>query len=345
MTTYKDAGVDVHLKETLLRRIRDHVASTHRPEVIGGIGAFGGMFRFGGMRDGVLVASADGVGTKVKIAELLDSHETVGADLVDHCINDIAVMGAEPLFFLDYFSAGKLDPGRFERVVRGVADACREAGIALLGGETAEAPGLYSGTDYDLAGFIVGAVERDRILAPAQHQNGTADAIRMEIDVTGQEVADQMNGLGNHAPGKIHLLGFGQGAEPKAMKILLLKAKRTAERHQERILQTQEAKGPRRSKLEPPGRRAGQKHQRGYCLRLGRLLRHQSAQTMGDDNRRKRRAADDSSDIFHASGKVQLLENRTRPLFEPPAKIHRPTLPPEIAEMSRPLLPAPAAAP
>jgi len=174
MTTYKDAGVDVHLKETLLRRIRDHVASTHRPEVIGGIGAFGGMFRFGGMRDGVLVASADGVGTKVKIAELLDSHETVGADLVNHCINDVAVMGAEPLFFLDYFSAGKLDPGRFERVVRGVADACREAGIALLGGETAEAPGLYSGTDYDLAGFIVGAVERDRILAPAGAREGDA---------------------------------------------------------------------------------------------------------------------------------------------------------------------------
>src|SRR3989304_1645457 len=128
MTTYKDAGVDVHLKETLLRRIRDHVASPHRPEVIGGIGAFGGMFRFSGMRDGVLVASADGVGTKVKIAELLDSHETVGADLVNHCINDVAVMGAEPLFFLDYFSAGKLDPGRVERVAGGVAGPRRGGG-------------------------------------------------------------------------------------------------------------------------------------------------------------------------------------------------------------------------
>jgi phosphoribosylformylglycinamidine cyclo-ligase len=172
--TYKDAGVDVHLKEELLRRIRDHVASTKRPEVIGDIGAFGGMFRFGGMKDAVLVASADGVGTKVKLAELLDSHETVGADLVNHCVNDIAVMGAEPLFFLDYFSAGKLEPARFERVVAGLAGACREAGIALLGGETAEAPGLYQGTDYDLAGFIVGAVERDRILDPASAREGDA---------------------------------------------------------------------------------------------------------------------------------------------------------------------------
>ena len=169
--TYKDAGVDVRLKESMLKRIREHVASTRRPEVIGDIGAFGGLFAF---KDAVLVASADGVGTKVKIAELLDSHESVGRDLVNHCVNDIAVMGAEPLFFLDYFSAGKLEPARFERVVAGVAAACRDAGMALLGGETAEAPGLYTGTDYDLAGFIVGAVERDKILDPASVREGDA---------------------------------------------------------------------------------------------------------------------------------------------------------------------------
>ena len=184
-----------------------------------------------------------------------------------------------------------------------------------------------------------------RILAPAHYQDRAVDAIRMEVDVTVQEIADQINGLGNHAPAKICLLGFRHGAEPKATKIPLFKTKRAAERHQERILQAQEAKGPRRSRLELPGRRAGQKHQGGYRLRLGRLLRHQPSQTMSHDNRRKRRAADDPPDIFHASGKAQLLESGTRPLFEPPAKIYRPTLPPEIAEMASPPLPAPGAAP
>ncbi|MGH2379596.1 MAG: phosphoribosylformylglycinamidine cyclo-ligase, partial [Candidatus Limnocylindria bacterium] len=121
-----------------------------------------------------LVASTDSVGTKVKLAEMLDSHESVGRDIVNHCVNDIAVMGAEPLFFLDYFGTGSLEPARFERVVAGVAAACRDAGIALLGGETAEAPGLYTGTDYDLAGFVVGAVERDRILDPAGARDGDA---------------------------------------------------------------------------------------------------------------------------------------------------------------------------
>jgi len=169
--TYKTAGVDVHLKESMLKRIREHVASTRRPEVIGDIGAFGGLFAF---RDAVLVASTDTVGTKAKIAELLDSHETVGADIVNHCVNDIAVMGAEPLFFLDCFSTGKLEPTRFERVVAGIAAACRDAGMALLGGETAEVPGLFSGMDYDLAGFIVGAVERDKILDPASVREGDA---------------------------------------------------------------------------------------------------------------------------------------------------------------------------
>lgn len=167
--TYKDAGVDVRLKESMLKRIREHVASTRRPEVIGDVGAFGGLFAFKGS---VLVASTDTVGTKAKLAELLDSHESVGADIVNHCVNDIAVMGAEPLFFLDSFSTAKLEPARFERVVAGIAGACRDAGMALLGGETAEAPGLYTGTDYDLAGFIVGAVERDKILDPASVREG-----------------------------------------------------------------------------------------------------------------------------------------------------------------------------
>lgn len=169
--TYKDAGVDVRLKESMLKRIREHVASTRRPEVIGDVGAFGGLFAFKGS---VLVASTDTVGTKAKLAELLDSHESVGADIVNHCVNDIAVMGAEPLFFLDSFSTAKLEPTRFERVVSGIAAACRDAGMALLGGETAEVPGLFNGTEYDLAGFIVGAVERDKILDPANVREGDA---------------------------------------------------------------------------------------------------------------------------------------------------------------------------
>ena len=174
MSSYREAGVDISRAEDALSRVRERVARTKRPEVIGGIGAFGGLFRFGGMKDGVLVATTDGVGTKLELARLLDRHEVVGADLVNHCVNDALAMGADPLFFLDYFSTSQLDPAIFARVVGAMADACATHGCALLGGETAEMPGMYAAGSYDLAGFLVGAVERERLLDPANVREGDA---------------------------------------------------------------------------------------------------------------------------------------------------------------------------
>jgi phosphoribosylformylglycinamidine cyclo-ligase len=168
---YQDAGVDISRAEDALARIRDRVRATKRPEVIGDIGAFGGLFRLTGT-DTVLVATTDGVGTKLELARLLDRHEGVGTDLVHHCVNDALAMGAEPLFFLDYFSTATLDPEVFARVVGAMADACRAQGCALLGGETAEMPGMYAPGAYDLAGFLVGGVARDQILDPAAVREG-----------------------------------------------------------------------------------------------------------------------------------------------------------------------------
>ncbi|MBI3522205.1 MAG: phosphoribosylformylglycinamidine cyclo-ligase [Chloroflexi bacterium] len=171
-TTYRSAGVDVRRATDALSRIRDRVARTKRPEVIGDIGAFGGLFRVAG--DLVLVATTDGVGTKLELARRLDRHEAVGADLVNHCVNDALAMGAEPLFFLDYFSTSRIQPLVFERVVGAMADACAAQGCALLGGETAEMPGMYAEGAYDLAGFLVGGVARDRLLDPASVREGDA---------------------------------------------------------------------------------------------------------------------------------------------------------------------------
>ena len=166
---YARAGVDVDLGNRLKRRIQSLVRRTHPAaagQVLGKIGGFGGLFRanFPRMRDPVLVASMDGVGTKLKIAFALDKHDTVGADLVNHCVNDIAVQGAVPLFFLDYFAMGQLDAEVAGQVIEGVARGCRNSSCALIGGETAEMPGLYQPGEYDLAGFIVGAVERNEML-------------------------------------------------------------------------------------------------------------------------------------------------------------------------------------
>ena len=172
--SYRDAGVNIRVAEDALARIKRHVERTRRPEVISDIGGFGGLFRLGGLSDAVLVASTDGVGTKLRLADLLDSHDTIGQDLVNHCVNDVAVMGAEPLFFLDYFATGKLDPPRFERVVAGMALACRENGAALLGGETAEMPGFYAESEYDVAGFVVGVVERERAIDGSRVAAGDA---------------------------------------------------------------------------------------------------------------------------------------------------------------------------
>jgi phosphoribosylformylglycinamidine cyclo-ligase len=164
--SYRDAGVDIAAADDSKQRIKALVESTFTAGTRGAFGGFGGMFRLpAGLRAPVLVSSADGVGTKIKIAIEAGRHDTVGHDLVNHCVNDILVQGAEPLFFLDYVAFGKLVPETLEAVVRGVAAGCRENGCALLGGETAEMPGLYVPPDYDLAGFIVGAVEEANIIS------------------------------------------------------------------------------------------------------------------------------------------------------------------------------------
>lgn len=171
--TYREAGVNIARADDALARVKDRIARTRRPEVIGEVGQFGGLFASPGA-DKVLVATTDGVGTKLDIARLLDRHEVVGADLVHHCLNDAAAMGAEPLFFLDYFATSKIDPNVFSRVVGAMADACARFGIALLGGETAEMPGMYAADTYDLAGFLVGAVDREKILGPERVREGDA---------------------------------------------------------------------------------------------------------------------------------------------------------------------------
>src|SRR5437870_7473685 len=163
---YASAGVDVDLANRLKRRIQSLVRQTHGPQVLGKIGGFGGLFRanFSGMREPVLVASIDGVGTKLKVAFALDKHDTVGADLVNHCVNDIAVVGARPHFFLDYIGCGKLEPRVFQELLRGFSRACQSAGCALIGGETAQMPGMYHKGEYDLAGCIIGVVDRRNII-------------------------------------------------------------------------------------------------------------------------------------------------------------------------------------
>ena len=163
---YALAGVDVDLGNKLKRGIQSLVRQTHGPQVLGKIGGFGGLFHasFPGMREPVLVASVDGVGTKLKIAFAMDKHETVGVDLVNHCINDIAVLGARPLFLLDYIGCERLEPRVFQQLLRGLSRACRAAGCALLGGETAQMPGMYRKGEYDLAGCIVGVVDRTKII-------------------------------------------------------------------------------------------------------------------------------------------------------------------------------------
>jgi phosphoribosylformylglycinamidine cyclo-ligase len=160
--TYRDAGVDIDAGEELVRRIGPLAAATRRPGVLGGLGGFGGLFglKETGYEDPVLVSGTDGVGTKLKVAFMTDKHDTVGIDLVAMCVNDVLTIGAEPLFFLDYFGTGHLEPAIGELVISGIAQGCRQAGCALLGGETAEMPGMYADGEYDLAGFCVGVVER-----------------------------------------------------------------------------------------------------------------------------------------------------------------------------------------
>ena len=197
--TYRSAGVDIEAGDEAVRRIAPLARATFRPEVLGGIGAFAGFVQVpAGYREPVLVSSTDGVGTKLKVAFMADRHDTVGIDLVAMSVNDLLVHGAEPLYFLDYVGIARLDPARVEALVRGVAEGCRQAGCALIGGETAELPGLYAPGEYDLAGFAVGIVEKSRIIDGAGvkpgdvvlglassglHSNGYSLARRIVFDV------------------------------------------------------------------------------------------------------------------------------------------------------------------
>ena len=205
--TYRDAGVDIDAGEHAVELMKAHVRATFTPGVLADLGTFGAMFApdFSGYAAPVLVASTDSVGTKVKVAFLTDRHQTVGQDLVNHCINDILVQGARSLFFLDYFAVSKLDPLMAEQVVAGLSIACKAAGCALIGGETAELPGMYAPGEYDLAGFVIGIVDRARIISGAEiragdrviglasnglHTNGYTLARKLVFEVAGLSVHD-----------------------------------------------------------------------------------------------------------------------------------------------------------
>lgn len=211
--TYRDAGVDIAAQDAALAAAKDSVRASFTPGVLSDMGLFGGLFDLGkvGAEGHVLVASADGVGTKLEVAKRAGVHDTVGRDLVQHCINDILVQGARPLFFMDYVGTGRLDPKVVSDLIRGCADACRDNGLALLGGETAEMPGLYGDGDFDLVGFIVGSVARDKILdgsrvAPGQtllglrssglHTNGYSLARKVIFGRLGLGIDDRPEALG-----------------------------------------------------------------------------------------------------------------------------------------------------
>jgi phosphoribosylformylglycinamidine cyclo-ligase len=201
MTTYREAGVDIDAGDEFVDRIKPLVRSTFRPEVLTDLGGFGGLFNLQtkNYQDPVLVSGTDGVGTKLKIAFMMDKHDTVGVDLVAMCVNDIVVSGAEPLFFLDYFATGKLAVPKAREVVAGIAEGCRQAGCALVGGETAEMPSMYADGEYDLAGFAVGVVDKAKIIdgkaitpgdaiiglaSTGLHSNGFSLARRVFFDKT-----------------------------------------------------------------------------------------------------------------------------------------------------------------
>ena len=210
---YKQSGVDIDAGNEVVRRIRSLAQRTFTPGVLSDIGSFGGLFALdrAGIDDPVLVASADGVGTKLRVAFMAGVHDTIGVDLVNHCVNDILVQGARPLFFLDYLATGRLDPGVAVKIVEGLARGCRENGCALLGGETAEMPGFYADGEYDVAGFIVGAVPRARLIdgksiragdvliglpSAGLHTNGYSLARRIAFETAGLRVSSRVPELG-----------------------------------------------------------------------------------------------------------------------------------------------------
>ncbi|HVF63526.1 MAG TPA: phosphoribosylformylglycinamidine cyclo-ligase [Casimicrobiaceae bacterium] len=239
--TYRAAGVDIDAGDALVERIKPHARRTMRPEVLAGIGGFGALVEIGKrFRNPVLVASTDGVGTKLKLAFALDGHDTIGIDLVAMSVNDVLVQGAEPLFFLDYFACGRLDVDVATRVVRGIAVGCETAGCALIGGETAEMPGMYVDGEYDLAGFAVGVVEKDAIIdgrnvvagdavlglaSSGTHSNGYS-LIRRIVDEAHADLASPLSGaamtIGEAllAPTRIYvkpLLALARKRQVKAM--------------------------------------------------------------------------------------------------------------------------------
>lgn len=171
---YKQAGVDIEAGYEAVSRMKKHVAKTIRPEVMGGLGSFGGMFDLSkiNVKEPVLVSGTDGVGTKLMLAFMMDKHDTIGIDAVAMCVNDIVVQGAEPLYFLDYIACGKAQPEKIEQIVKGIADGCEQAGCALIGGETAEMPGMYSEDEYDLAGFSVGVAEKSKLVTGSSIKPG-----------------------------------------------------------------------------------------------------------------------------------------------------------------------------
>jgi phosphoribosylformylglycinamidine cyclo-ligase len=216
--TYKDAGVDIDAGDLFVQKIKPFVKATRRPEVLTDIGGFGGLFALKKYRNPVLVSGTDGVGTKLKVAFLMRKHDTVGIDLVAMCVNDIIVQGAEPLFFLDYFATGKLKPEEHSMVVKGIADGCRQAGCALIGGETAEMPSFYAEDEYDLAGFAVGVVEKkdiidgskirpgDQLIGLASsglHSNGYSLVRKVLFDKAGYGVDDTLTELGGPKLGEV----------------------------------------------------------------------------------------------------------------------------------------------
>jgi phosphoribosylformylglycinamidine cyclo-ligase len=209
--TYREAGVDIDAGEELVERIKPHVRRSMRREVLGGIGGFGALVEvpLDRYRKPVLVSGTDGVGTKLRLAIDTQRHDTVGIDLVAMCVNDVVVQGAEPLFFLDYFATGKLDVGVGERLIAGIVEGCVQAGCALVGGETAEMPGMYHGEDYDLAGFCVGIVEKDAIIdgsatragdvvlglpSTGPHSNGFS-LIRKILQIAGDDLQTPIDGV------------------------------------------------------------------------------------------------------------------------------------------------------
>jgi phosphoribosylformylglycinamidine cyclo-ligase len=233
--TYRDAGVDIEAGRKAVELIKEEVSSTFRPEVLAPLGGFAGLFKAGlsGYREPVLVSSVDGVGTKVQVARMMDRHDTIGVDLVAMCVDDVVCCGAEPLFMLDYLAMGKLDPEKVKEIVSGIARGCRRAGCALIGGETAEHPGVMEEDEYDLAGFVVGVVEKDSIIdgsaivpgdvilglrSTGLHANGYSLVRKIFFEVNDFDPGDRLRGLSGtlgeelltpteiYAPGILRLL-------------------------------------------------------------------------------------------------------------------------------------------